>query len=86
MSVAEDLDFVVPLRDDPLLALAFAYCIMGGTGPAPIRAVFLKTKFDQLPAWGRANVVHLLRDIVGADLTATLAFHVKIARAGDDAR
>ena len=70
---------------DPLCSLLMIR-IMGGTGPAPIRAVFLKTKFDQLPAWGRANVVHLLRDIVGADLTATLAFHVKIARAGDDAR
>lgn len=59
-------------------------CVLGGTGPMPIRAVFLKTKFDALPPWVRANVVYILRDIVRADLSDAFNFHLKVARAVAD--
>lgn len=81
MSEAQGFLATLTAGNSPTDVLSFAYCLMGGVGPAPIRAVYLKSQFDKLPPWDRANVVHAIRDLVRDDLTAAFDFHAKVARA-----
>jgi ferredoxin-NADP reductase len=69
-----------------MIVAAFAYVVLGGSGPAPIRSVALSLTFSALEPWDRVNVIYALREVLDEALREAGALHSREARLLDDER